>query len=136
MSSLTSDWIRRARLFVQRFWQPTSACMTCMPGSWGNFMSAAHWAIALQTGLLTGLLAVLLTFTPAARLYSHRYGNALVVGCLTAIGDAWSHKSHYRIPVLEHLLTGVISGLFALAAWYLLEDRARRIRAVWARVFG
>ncbi|WP_414694391.1 hypothetical protein [Paraburkholderia sp.] len=136
MSSLTSDWIRRARLFVQRFWQPTSACMTCMPGSWGNFMSAAHWAIALQTGLLTGLLAVLLTFTPAARLYSHRYGNALVVGCLTAIGDAWSHKSHYRIPILEHLLTGVISGLFALAAWYLLEDRARRIRAVWARVFG
>ena len=136
MSSLTSDWIRRARLFVQRFWQPTSACMTCMPGSWGNIMSAAHWAIALQTGLLTGLLAVLLTFTPAARLYSHRYGNALVVGCLTAIGDAWSHKSHYRIPILEHLLTGVISGLFALAAWYLLEDRARRIRAVWARVFG
>ena len=136
MSSLTSDWIRRARLFVQRFWQPTSACMTCMPGSWGNFTSAAHWAIALQTGLLTGLLAVLLTFTPAARLYSHRYGNALVVGCLTAIGDAWSHKSHYRIPILEHLLTGVISGLFALAAWYLLEDRARRIRAVWARVFG
>jgi len=136
MSNLTSDWIRRARLFVQRFWQPTSACMTCMPGSWGNFMSAAHWAIALQTGLLTGLLAVLLTFTPAARLYSHRYGNALVVGCLTAIGDAWSHKSHYRIPILEHLLTGVISGLFALAAWYLLEDRARRIRAVWARVFG
>ncbi|HTR07679.1 MAG TPA: hypothetical protein VMJ11_13735 [Paraburkholderia sp.] len=133
---MTSDWIRRARLFVQRFWQPTSACMTCMPGSWGNFMSAAHWAIALQTGLLTGLLAVLLTFTPAARLYSHRYGNALVVGCLTAIGDAWSHKSHYRIPILEHLLTGVISGLFALAAWYLLEDRARRIRAVWARVFG
>jgi len=136
MSSLTSDWIRRARLFIQRFWQPTSACMTCMPGSWGNIMSAAHWAIALQTGLLTGLLAVLLTFTPAAKLYSHRYGNALVVGCLTAIGDAWSHKSHYRIPVLEHLLTGVMSGLFALVAWYLLEDRARRVRAVWARVFG
>jgi hypothetical protein len=133
---MVSEWTRRAKLFIQRFWQPTSACMTCMPGSWGNIMSLAHWGIALQTGLLTGLLAVLLTFTPAKRLYSHRYGNALLVGCLTAIGDAWSHKSHYRIPVLEHLLTGVMSGLFALAAWYLLEDRARRVRAVWARVFG
>jgi hypothetical protein len=133
---MVSEWTRRAKLFIQRFWQPTSACMTCMPGSWGNIMSLTHWGIALQTGLLTGLLAVLLTFTPAQRLYSHRYGNALVVGCLTAVGDAWSHKSHYRIPVLEHLLTGVMSGLFALAAWYLLEDRARRVRAVWARVFG
>ncbi|CAG9253345.1 hypothetical protein [Paraburkholderia unamae] len=133
---MSIGWTRRARLFIQRFWQPTSACMTCMPGSWGNILSLTHWGIALQTGLLTGLLAVLLTFTPASRLYSHRYGNAFIVGCLTTIGDAWSHKSHYRIPVLEHLLTGVMSGLFALAAWYLLEDRARRVRAVWARLFG
>jgi hypothetical protein len=129
-------WKRRVQLFIQRFWQPTSACMTCMPGSWGNVLSIGHWTIALQTGLLTGLLAVLLTFTPASKLYSHRYGNAFIVGCLTAIGDAFSHKSHYRIPVLEHLLTGAMSGLFALAAWYLLEDRARRVRAVWTRVFG
>lgn len=53
--------------------------MTCMPGSWGNVMSLAHWTIAFHTGLLTGLLAVLLTVTPAAKLYAHRYGNALVV---------------------------------------------------------
>ncbi|NLP63517.1 hypothetical protein [Paraburkholderia sacchari] len=133
---MSGEWKRRARLFVQRFWQPTSACMTCMPGSWGNIMSLAHWTIALHTGLLTGILAVLLTFTPAAKLYAHRYGNALIVGCLTTLGDAYSHKSHYRIPVVEHIMTGVLSGLLALIASYLLEDRARRIRAVWARVFG
>ena len=130
------DWKVRVRLFVQRFWQPTSACMTCMPGSWTNVLSVGHWAIALQTGLFTGILAVLLTFTPARKLYAHRYGNALIVGCLTALGDAYSHRSHYRIPIVEHLLTGVMSGLIALAASYLLEDRGRRIRAVWARVFG
>lgn len=129
-------WQHRIKLFVLRFWQPTSACMTCMPGSWGNVMSLAHWAIALRTGLLTGVLAVLLTFTPAARLYANRYGNAVVMGCLTALGDAYSHTSHYRIHVLEHLLTGVMSGLFALAASFLFEDRARRIRTVWLRVFG
>src|SRR5579864_7498802 len=80
---MSSEWKRRVRLFILRFWQPTSACMTCMPGSWGNIMSFAHWTIAFHTGLLTGLLAVLLTFTPAAKLYGHRYGNALIVGILT-----------------------------------------------------
>lgn len=133
---MESEWKRRARLFVQRFWQPTSACMTCMPGSWTSIMSATHWAVALQTGLYTGILAVLLTFTPARKLYANRYGNALVVGFLTMLGDAYSHKSPYRIPILEHVLTGITSGLFALAASWLLEDRARRVRAAWGRVFG
>lgn len=133
---MSSEWKRRVRLFILRFWQPTSACMTCMPGSWGNIMSPAHWAIALQTGLLTGLLAVFLTFTPAARFYGHRYGNALIVGLLTTIGDAYSHTSHYRISYVEHIVTGAVSGLLTLAASYLLEDRARRLRTAWARVLG
>jgi ABC-type thiamin/hydroxymethylpyrimidine transport system permease subunit len=107
--------------------------MTCMPGSWGNIMSLAHWTIAFHTGLLTGLLAVLLTFTPAAKLYSHRYGNALVVGFLTTVGDAYSHASHYY---LEHIVTGAISGLLTLVASWLFENRARRLRAAWTRVFG
>ena len=133
---MSIEWKRRVWLFIQRFWQPTSACMTCMPGSWGNVLSLAHWTIAIHTGLLTGLLAVLLTFTPAAKLYAHRYGNALVVGFLTTLGDAYSHASHYRIPYIEHIVTGAISGLLTLAASYLFEDRARRLRAAWARVFG
>jgi len=133
---MSIDWKRRVRLFVQRFWQPTSACMTCMPGSWGNILSLAHWTIALQTGLFTGILAVLLTFTPAVRLYTRRYGNALIVGLLTMLGDAYSHANHYGFPFAEAVLTGVISGLLTLAGSYLLEDRARRLRAAWARVFG
>ncbi|SAK91094.1 hypothetical protein [Caballeronia ptereochthonis] len=133
---MSSEWKRRARLFIQRFWQPTSACMTCMPGSWSNVASVAHWTIAFKTGLITGLLAVLLTFTPAAKLYANRYGNATLVGLLTAVGDAYSHASHYRIPYIEHIVTGAVSGLLALAASYLLEDRARRIRMAWARLLG
>lgn len=133
---MSSEWKHRFRLFVQRFWQPTSACMTCMQGSWGNVMSLVHWTIAFRTGLFTGLLAVLLTFTPAAKLYGHRYGNALVVGVLTTLGDAYSHASRYRIPYIEHIVTGMTSGLLALVASYLFEDRARRVRAAWAWAFG
>jgi hypothetical protein len=134
--STPQAWTRRVRLFIQRFWQPTSACMTCMPGSWSHVASLAHWSIAFKTGLFTGLLAVALTFTPAAKLYTNRYGNALLMGILTMLGDAYSHTSHYRVPWLEHMLTGVASGLFTLIASYLLEDRARRIRAAWRRVCG
>lgn len=132
---MSSEWKRRVRLFIQRFWQPTSACMTCMPGSWANIASAAHWMIAFKTGLLTGFLAVLLTFTPAAKLYGNRYANAAIVGVLTTIGDSYAHASHYRLPYVEHVLTGIVSGILALAASYLLEDRARRIRTAWKRVF-
>ncbi|HTJ93330.1 MAG TPA: hypothetical protein VL424_09510, partial [Pararobbsia sp.] len=103
------SWLDRTKLFCQRLWQPTCACMTCMPGSWGFFLSLAHWSIAIRTGLLTGLLAVLLTFTPAAKLFTNRYGNAFLVACLTAIGDAYSHSSHYHVPYLEHLATGLVS---------------------------
>jgi hypothetical protein len=129
------DWRSRARLFIQRFWQPTCACMTCMPGSWGNFPSLPHWAIAFHTGLATGILAVLLTFTPAAKLYANRFGNALIVGLLTVLGDAYSHPNHYGIAFAEPVVTGVTSGLLALAGSYLLEDRARRLRAAWAWIF-
>ena len=131
---MAMDWRRRAGLFAQRFWQPTSACMTCMPGSWGHVWSAVHWSIALQTGLATGILAVILTFTPAARRYQHRYGNAMIVGALTMLGDGYAHANHYGIPYAEAAVTGLVSGALTLAGSYLFEHRARRLRAVWARM--
>jgi hypothetical protein len=56
-------------------------------------------------------------------------------GFLTTVGDAYSHASHYRIPYAEHIVTGAISRLLTLAASYLFDDRAQRLRAAWARVF-
>ncbi len=106
--------------------------MTCMPGSVGNVFSGVHWAIALQTGLATGLLALLLSFTPVARLYPNRWGNALVVGSLTAIGDAYSHPGHYGFLHAEALLTGAVSASISIVASFLLEDRGRRVRSLWA----
>ncbi|MGE5116200.1 MAG: hypothetical protein ACM3N6_06880 [Betaproteobacteria bacterium] len=132
----TDDWKLRARVFLQRLWQPTSACITCMPGGWGNLWSPLHWELALRTGLATGVLAVLLSFTPVARLYRHRWGNALMIGVLTALGDSWSHPNHYAFPHAEAVVTGAVSGALALLGSFLLEDRARRVRAAWVRLFG
>ena len=131
-----TGWRLRTKLFVERFWQPTSACMTCMPGSLGNVFSGVHWTIALQTGLATGLLALVLSFTPVSRLYANRWGNALVVGSLTAIGDAFSHPGHYGFLHAEALLTGAVSATLSVVASFLLEDRARRLRAIWAGFRG
>ena len=125
---------QRAWIFLQRFWQPTSACMTCMPGSLTNVMSVAHWALALQTGLATGVLALVLSFTPIGRLYGNRWGNALLVGILTAIGDAWSHPGNFGFQYAEAIVTGLVSALLVLAGSFVFEDRARRVRAVWARL--
>jgi hypothetical protein len=132
-------WKIRARLFVARFWQPTSACMTAMPGSWGEFTNLVHWSIALKTGLVTAVLAVLISWTPWAALYRHRLGNAVCVGCLTAVGDAYSHLGQSARGGLAALnwgevaMTGAISAALALAGSYVFEDRARRVRALWTR---
>ena len=131
------DWKLRARVFLQRLWQPTSACMVCMTApSFANLVSAVHWKIALQTGVGTGVLALLLTLTPAGKLFAHRYGNALLMGGLTAVADAWSHPGRFGFEYGEALLTGLVSGLLVLAASFVLEDRARRVRQIWARMRG
>ena len=131
------DWTVRARVFLQRLWQPTCACMVCMTApSFANLVSAVHWKIALQTGVGTGLLALLLTFTPVGRLFANRYGNALMVGGLTMVADAWSHPGRFGWEYGEALLTGLVAGLLALAGWFVLEDRARRVRQVWAWMRG
>ena len=105
-----------------------------MPGSIANISSLAHWEIALRTGLVTGILVLVLSFTPFVELYRNRYGNALAVGGLTALGDAYSHANHYGIAYTEAIVTGVIAGLLALTVGYLMEDGARRLRKAWARL--
>jgi hypothetical protein len=132
MNAAPIGWRLRVKLFVERFWQPTSACMMCMPGSLGNVLSAVHWATALKTGVVTGVVALLLSFTPVARLYGNRYGNAAVVGAVTALGDVYAHPNHYGAFHAEAVLTGAVSAALALVASFVLEDRARRVRAAWS----
>jgi hypothetical protein len=109
-------------------------CMTAP--TFANLVSAVHWKIALQTGIGTGILALMLTLTPAGRLFARRYGNALLMGGLTAIADAWSHPGRFRVEYGEALLTGLVSGLLVLAGSFVLEDGTRRVRQVWAWMRG
>ena len=105
-----------------------------MPGSLGNVLSLGHWEVALRTGLATGAFVLLLTFTPALAIFRNRYQNAAMVGCLTAVGDVFSHPNHYGQFHAEALLTGAVSGLFSLVASYLIQHHGWRLRAAWARI--
>jgi hypothetical protein len=105
-----------------------------MPGGLDKLLGLSHWSIALQTGILTGVLAVLVSFTPLGRLYRRRFGNAFLIGILTAIGDAYSHAGRSGFDRLEALATGAVSAAIVFVASYLLEDRARRLRQAWSRV--
>jgi len=123
------DWKLRTRVVIQRLTQPTCACMFCMTApTFANLVSLPHWKIALQTGIGTGLLALLLSFTPIGKLFARRYSNAMLMGILTAIADAWSHPGRFQFDYGEALLTGLVSGLLVLAASFIVEDRGRRIR--------
>ena len=135
---MTTDGLKlRARVFLQRLAQPTCACMLGMSApTFVALASLPHWRIALQTGVGTGILALVLSFTPAGRLFGDRYGNAIVMGALTAIADAWSHPGHFGFPWAEAIVTGIVSGLLVLATSYLVEDRGRRVRAAWAWIWG
>ena len=131
------DWKLRLRVFIQRLTQPTCACMFCMTApTFANVLSLPHWKIALQTGIGTGLLALLLAFTPVGLLFTRRYSNAVLMGVLTAIADAWSHPGRFGWEYGEALLTGVVSGLIVLGTSFVIEDRARRVRSMWARIRG
>ena len=114
------NWRLRARLLVQRLLQPTCACMFCMTApTFVQLASLPHWKIAIQTGIGTGILALLLSFTAAGRLFTNRYGNAVLMGMLTAIADAWSHPGRFAFDYGEALLTGLVSGLIVLATSFV-----------------
>jgi len=131
------DWKLRLRVFVQRLTQPTCSCMICMSApTFANVLSLPHWKIALQTGIGTGILALLLSFTPLGRMFAHRYSNAFLMGVLKAIADAWSHPGRFGVAYGEAVLTGLVSGVIVLLTSYVIEDRGRRVRDAWARVRG
>lgn len=129
------NWKLRARVFIQRITQPTCACMLSMTApTFANLASLVHWKIALQTGIGTGILALLLTFTPLGRVFAHRYSNAAAMGVLTAAADAWVHPGRFQVAYGEALLTGLVSGLLVLATSFVVESP--RVRQAWSRLWG
>jgi hypothetical protein len=139
-ADLGTELMARVVTFAKGLWPSFSACifwmsvLSCMAAQAVFSCNTAfitrfeHWAVALTTGVLTGGLAVVLSFTPIDKLHSNRFGHALLVGLLTIFSDAVSHADHY-IPQyhLEALVTGALAAVLAFIGTYL----AAPLRAIW-----
>lgn len=78
-------------------------------------LTFSHWIKALQTGVLTGALAVLVSFSGRKELQDNKFVMAGLTGFLTAIADFATHPTHFGGPSTEAIATGIGAGLLCLA---------------------
>jgi hypothetical protein len=89
-------------------------------------LSAAHWLIALQTGLLAGALSsVLLAFGRAPR----PWVLSVVLGLATAVADFIVHSGDLVDVLIEAVITGVGAAVLAFLVTYAFRWLRRSLTA-------
>ena len=84
-----------------------AVCMLLMVQGNIAAITGAHVAIASQTGVLSILPALVLTFTRHVHYLANRWTSSLFIGACGFAADALVHGSHYPGPYTEALLTGI-----------------------------
>jgi hypothetical protein len=105
----------KLEIFVRRVSEATPSCLMMMVQGNVLALTFTHWLKALQTGAITGLLAVIVSFSGRKELQDNKFVIAGLTGFLTAIADYATHPSHFGGETTEALATGVAAGLLCLA---------------------
>ena len=114
----------RAGEFVGHTVESACACAVVMVQGQFLLLSAAHWLIAIKTGLLAGALSsMLLAFGRAPR----PWVLAVVLGGATAVADFIVHSGDLVEVLAEAMITGVGAAILA----YALTHAIRRLRRKW-----
>lgn len=102
-------------IFARRVSEATPSCLMMMVQ--GNVMSLtfSHWLKALQVGVLTGAMAVLVSLSGRKELQENKFVIAGLTGFLTAVADFMTHPTHFGGPTTEAITTGIAAGLLCLA---------------------
>jgi hypothetical protein len=95
-----------------------AVCMVLMVQGHLGEVTAAHLAIAAQTGVLAVFPALGITFTPYARHFLNRWTTSVFLGICTFAADALVHASHYPGQYTEAALTGIGAFIFSVAVSY------------------
>lgn len=74
-------------------------------------ITVEHWIKALQTGVIAGIVAIILSFTQLEEFRDNRYATAGITGFLTAVADYVTHPTHFGGLTTEALVTGIAAGL-------------------------
>lgn len=105
----------RAGEFVGHTVESACSCAIVMVQGQLLLLSAAHWLIALQTGLIAGALSsMLLAFGRAPR----PWVLAVVLGAATAVADFIVHSGNLVDVLVEAVITGVGAAVLAFAVTY------------------
>jgi hypothetical protein len=102
-------------IFARRVSEATPSCLMMMVQ--GNVMSLtfSHWLKAMQVGVLTGAMAVLVSLSGRKELQENKFVIAGLTGFLTAVADFMTHPTHFGGPTTEAITTGIAAGLLCLA---------------------
>jgi hypothetical protein len=106
---------QKTEIFVRRLSEATPSCLMMMVQGNVLALTLTHWGKALQVGGLTGILAVLVSFSGRKEPQENKFVIAGLTGFLTAIADFLTHPTHFGGPSTEAIATGIGAGLLCLA---------------------
>ena len=105
----------KMQIFIKRLSEATPSCLMMMVQGNVFALTPGHWLKALEVGSLTGLLAVLVSFSGRQELQDNKFVLAGLTGFLTAVADFALHPSHFGGQTTEAIATGIGAGLLCLA---------------------
>jgi len=100
---------QKAKLLGQKFLEAWSACSLIMVQGDLSALSLKHFLIAAETGSLTGVAFVAISFTKI----KNKYAPVWLTGVLTAIADILVHPTHFGPHWAEAAATGALAAFFA-----------------------
>jgi hypothetical protein len=112
--------------FAEHSTEATCACAIMMVQGQLMLLSAAHWVIAIQTGLIAGVISTLLIIIGRA---TKPWIISAVLGLVTACVDFFVHASEFGPVFIEPLLTGIGAGLLSLIVTTIIRYLYRQLRS-------
>ena len=104
----------KIKILINRISESIPCCLLLMVQGNVFALTLGHWFKALQVGTLTGLMAVLVSFTNHKELQDNKFVISGLTGFLTAIADLFLHPSHFGNESTEAIVTGIGAGLLCL----------------------
>ena len=104
---------QKLKMFITPFCESTPACLLVMVQ--GNIWLATigHLQKALETGFITGIGVLILSFF-THRWLSNKYVVAAITGGICFIADLLAHPSHFGNFTSEAIVTGVVTAIISL----------------------
>jgi hypothetical protein len=114
----------RAAEFATQTLESTCACAVVMVQGQLLLLTAAHWLIAVQTGLIAGAISTTLLAVGRA---PRPWVLSVVLGVATFIADFMIHSGEFVDLLVEALVTGVGAAVLAYAITHALRSLRRRV---------